>query len=113
MGRPAARLRQAMAATTERRIKDAGIKPGDPGLLTVRDWNTALKVGAGGGGHTQPGPSRAAATRQAEIHNGGRTVTTDNDGADPVTALIPGQRIRRGAVPKPQRRPSPRRPPPG
>jgi len=39
------RLRQAMAATTERRLADAGVRASDPGLAIARGWNAA--VGAG------------------------------------------------------------------
>jgi hypothetical protein len=40
------RLRQSMAATTERRLKDCGIKPDDPGLQAIRGWNAAAGVSA-------------------------------------------------------------------
>lgn len=63
-----ARLRQAMAATTERRIRDAGISPGDAGLQAARTWNAALAVSPEAG---EPHPGRdppvRAAARQPEI----------------------------------------------
>jgi YspA, cpYpsA-related SLOG family len=43
------RLLQAMAATTERRLKDAGIEHDDPGLQNVRNWNAALSTGTEAG----------------------------------------------------------------
>jgi hypothetical protein len=38
------RLRQAMQASTERRLVDAGIKPDDPGLLQVASWNREIGI---------------------------------------------------------------------
>jgi hypothetical protein len=60
------RLRQAMAATTERRLKDSGIRPDDPGLQAIRSWNAAAGVTTDlSEPHAQRDPPGRIATRQA------------------------------------------------
>jgi hypothetical protein len=63
-----ARIRQAMQATTERRLKDAGIRSTDPAVTAIRQYNAALTAG---GDRQEPdagrGPPEPAAAHQAEI----------------------------------------------
>ena len=53
-----ARIRQAMQATTERRLKDAGIRSDDPALAAIRQYNAALGIGPPEPAAGRPGPSR-------------------------------------------------------
>ena len=55
-----ARIRQAMQGTTERRLKDAGIRSDDPALAVVRQYNAALRAR-----QAEASPIRPEASRQS------------------------------------------------
>jgi hypothetical protein len=54
-----ARIRQAMQATTERRLKDAGIRADDPALAAIRQYHVGLGIG-----HAEPIACRAEPSQQ-------------------------------------------------